>query len=327
MERAEFGKIGVLCGGDSSEREISLKSGNSVYASLKEMGLNAVVIDLPNKAEAIDIVLSSGIDLAFITLHGGFGEDGTIQSMLDEISVPYTGSGSKASQIAFNKWLAKLVFKENGIPTPYSKIMTKDAVSKDRFFNSLINEFNFPLIVKPIKEGSSIGISIAKDKNSLQKAIDKAFYYNDQVLIEEYIKGEDITVGILGDISLPVVHIKPHSEFYDFNAKYNDSLTEYIVPADISEETAKQAQELGLCVHNAIGCSGFSRVDMILDGSNKIFVLELNSIPGLTSSSLLPKSAKAAGISFGELCIRMCELSHYGKGVKLDGEKKKAAKY
>ncbi|MFH1645766.1 MAG: D-alanine--D-alanine ligase [Candidatus Omnitrophota bacterium] len=309
MANVEFGKIGVLCGGDSNERQISLSSGKAVYAALKEKGLDVIFIDLPNKSQTKDIVLSSGLSLAFIALHGGFGEDGTIQAMLDEIAVPYTGSGAQASSLAFDKWASKQIFKRNGFPTPCSRVVLKDDVVGVESLDFLCREFGFPFVVKPVKEGSSIGMSLVRTESDLKKSIDEAFSYDKQVLIEKYIKGEDITVGVLGNMVLPIVHIKPRSEFYDYNAKYNDSLTKYVVPADISKEITSQAQELGLRVHNAIGCRGFSRVDMILDEHNNIFVLELNSIPGLTSSSLLPKAADAAGISFGELCVRMCELA------------------
>jgi D-alanine-D-alanine ligase len=298
-----IGRIGILLGGPSSEREISLKSGNAVYETLKSGGLDVVCIDIKDEASAKSDILKQDLDVAFIALHGRFGEDGSIQRLLDEIDLPYTGSGPRASRLALNKILSRDIFIKNGIPVPRSKVLKRPYDIK-----KAAEGFNFPVVVKPSNEGSSIGLTIVDEKKDVKAALDKAFSYDKEILIEEYILGEDITVGILDDRPLPAIHIRPKTKFYSYEAKYTKGLTEYIVPSDLSDNINGWAQILGVACHKALGCSSFSRVDLLLDKrSDRPVVLEVNTIPGMTSSSLMPKAAACIGIDFPHLCLRMIE--------------------
>lgn len=301
--KKDLGRIGVLLGGPSNEREISIKSGTAVYDALLSLGLDAVCIDPKDTVSAKEDILKAKIDIAFIALHGRFGEDGTIQAILEEIGIPYTGSGPKASGLALNKISSKEIFQSNGIPVPGWRVLRRPFKAED-----ILKERSFPFVVKPANEGSSIGLSIVETTAELIPAIDTALSYDDEILIEEYIPGEDITVGILDDEPLPVVHIKPKAKFYSFQAKYTPGMSEYIVPARFSDDIIEQALQLGRLAHHLLGCRAFSRVDMRLDKrDNRVKVLEVNSIPGLTSQSLLPKAAAAAGIGFPQMCLRMAE--------------------
>lgn len=299
--RKEIGKIGVLSGGPSSEREISIKSGAAVYDGLISLGLDVVCIDPKDASSVKEDILKAEIEIAFIALHGRFGEDGTVQAILEDIGIPYTGSGPEASRLALNKISSRRIFHENGIPVPKWK-----ACSRSSKPEALLKEFPFPFVVKPCNEGSSIGLSIVEAKEEAAPAIDMALSYDDQIIIEEYIPGEDITVGILDEEPLPVVHIKPKAKFYSFHAKYTQGMSEYIVPARFPKDIIEKAQALGVSAHGILGCRAFSRVDMLLDKrDNNVVVLEVNTIPGLTFSSLLPKAAAAVGIDFPQMCLRM----------------------
>jgi len=306
-----IGKIGVLLGGPSSERDISIKSGKAVYDALTSLGHNVVCID-PKDSNSIEKdILNKEIDLVFIALHGRFGEDGTIQRILEGMGMPYTGSGPEASKLAFNKVLSREAFKENGIPVPEYIAVKKKSID----IPSIGSSFDFPVVVKPNREGSSIGMSIVEKESDLKEAITQALNYDSRVLVEEYIAGEDITVGILDDQALPVVHIKPKEQFYNFKAKYTDGMCGYEVPASFSGNIVKKAQELGLLAHKSLGCRYFSRVDMLLSKKrDEIRVLEVNTIPGLTASSLLPKAAGAADIGFGQMCLSMIESAKQVQG-------------
>lgn len=310
----EFGKIGVLMGGTSSERDISLKSGKAVYDTLRSAKLNVVAIDLTteDKLEVSSLMKKSGISLAFIALHGKFGEDGSIQSILDELNILYTGSGASASRLAMDKVASRKIFKTKNIPVPDCEIFQKSKNSGIDFTKSKFN--GSVVVVKPAKHGSSIGISFVEKKADLPNAINEAFRYDEKIIVEEYLSGREITVGILEEKTLPVVEIIPKKRFFDFQAKYEKDMTTYQVPAKISPSIYKKSQEIALKAHKALGCRGFSRVDMILK-DNTPYVLEVNSIPGLTSTSLLPKAALAVDIDFTELCLRIIKNA-YGKKKK-----------
>ncbi|MFH1868656.1 MAG: D-alanine--D-alanine ligase [Candidatus Omnitrophota bacterium] len=300
-----LGRIGVLYGGSSSERDISIKSGQAVYEAITSLGLDAVCIDPKDPYSLTKDISDLGIKVVFIALHGKFGEDGTIQTILDEIGMPYTGSGPEASRLAMDKILSKEIFKNNGIPVPEYKVL-------ERPFDpdSVINGFKLPLVIKPSSEGSSVGMNIVEDEKHLSQAVDEAFSYDNKILIEEYIKAEDIAVGVFEDNPLPVVHIKPKDKFYSFNAKYTAGMCEYVVPAKFPNAMIEEAQRLGILAHRSLGCRFFSRADMLLDEkSGRIVVLEANTIPGLTSTSLLPKAAQAAGIDFPQMCLRLLEAA------------------
>jgi D-alanine-D-alanine ligase len=300
MIRSRFGRIGVLAGGPSNEREISLRSGKAVHNALLSEGLDAVLLDI--KDDISDVISKNVIDVAFIALHGRFGEDGTVQKMLEDAHIPYTGSRVEASALALDKIASKEAFIKNNIPAPGYVVL-----EKRKFSISDMKNTRYPVVVKPQFEGSSIGLSIVKEKSLLKEAIEKAFQYGDKVILEEYIKGRELTVGILGNEPLPVIEIVTRDNVYDYEAKYKNTDTQYLVPAPIDKDTYKNASQIGVAAHNTLGCTSFSRVDMIMDRSGKIFVLEVNTIPGMTERSLLPKAAMAIGLRFNELCVKILE--------------------
>ena len=313
-------KVAVLAGGPSSEREISLRSGKAVHDALLREGIDAFFVDVRNNI--YDIIKSEHMDVAFLALHGKFGEDGTVQKILDSAGIRYTGSGAEASKLALDKIRSKEIFIENDIPTPRYIVVEKDECHKEagdrrgnlkarllRCFMPHNEDELFPIVVKPQFEGSSIGLSVVRNSADLPAALDKAFEYGSKVLLEEYVAGRELTVGILKDEPLPVIEIVPKAKIYDYKAKYSDPDTKYLVPAPISESQASLAKSLGVRSHKALGCRSFSRTDMIMDESDNIFVLEVNTIPGMTERSLLPKAAGAVGISFNKLCVMLIEDS------------------
>ena len=327
-----FGKIGVICGGLSSERDISLSSGDAIYAALIKEGMDAQIVDLTTefRLEVEEIIKDSGIDIAFIAMHGKFGEDGKLQAILEEMDIPYVGSDSLASAFAMDKIASRRLFAMHNIPVPNYLILNrdnKDIFKLGQFSPPPVNPgdfppeadapwaqtrgagLSFPFIVKPQSQGSSIGISLVRHTDEIDRALDIAFDYNDNIIIEEYIKGKELTVGILENRALTPIEIIPKNTFFDFQAKYSKGLTEYILPASIDLSLEKQIQYLSLKAHKALGCRHFSRVDLLLDQDNNPFILEVNTIPGFTSSSLLPKAALFEGITFTQLCIRLLEMS------------------
>ncbi|MCM8791608.1 MAG: D-alanine--D-alanine ligase [Candidatus Omnitrophica bacterium] len=308
MVRQDLGRIGVLMGGVSEEREISLKSGRAVYNTLKEAGFDVIPVDIdkPEIRENIKKIRSSGIDVAFIALHGRFGEDGTIQKILEDLNIPYTGSGVEASRLALNKVLSRRYFIEWGLNVPEYRVIEKKEFNKNLL---ILEELKFPLVIKPSTQGSSIGLFIVENRTELLKAVEEAFNFDDRIIIEQYIKGREVTVGILEEQPLPIIEIIPKKRFFDYEAKYTPGLTEYIIPAEIEEEITKQIRDSALRAHKALGCYGFSRVDMILK-EDYVYVLEVNTIPGLTETSLLPKAARAIGIDFLELCLRLIDSAY-----------------
>jgi D-alanine-D-alanine ligase len=244
---------------------------------------------------------SRNVSMVFIALHGGFGEDGTIQRMLETAGINYTGPGPACGEASFDKAKAQALFKKAGVLVPDYCVIKK---------NSFRPAFQkFPIVVKPAKAGSSVGISIIHETKDMPKAIEQAFLYSDEILIEEFISGRELTVGILGDEALPVVEIIAQRDFYDFEAKYKDAGTRYEVPAQLTASQSSLVTEMALKAYRAIGGQVMSRVDIILNADNKPYVLEINTIPGLTGKSLLPKAAKAKGLDFGDLCVRILELS------------------
>jgi len=307
----KFGKIGVLMGGASSEREISLKSGEAVYMALKQRNLQALPIDIKsdNVEENISLLKSFGINCAFVALHGRFGEDGQIQGILEALGLPYTGSGVSASRLAMDKIASRQLFERGGLKVP--KYFTLDTSLYQEFRRGTkFHNLDMPLVVKPAAHGSSIGLSICYKEEDLGGAIESAFTFDKEIIIEEYIRGREITVGILDGQALPVIEIIPKKIFFDYEAKYKSGMTDYIVPAELEESITKKAKEAALAAHRLLGCFGFSRVDMILSNECAPVVLELNTIPGLTAMSLLPKAARIVGIDFGELCFRLVKLAY-----------------
>ncbi|OIO76111.1 MAG: hypothetical protein AUJ85_01345 [Elusimicrobia bacterium CG1_02_37_114] len=295
-------RIGVLYGGWSAEREISIKSGLNVIAILKEAGYNAVPIDIGRNF--IQKIKRAKIDIAFIALHGPFGEDGTIQAILEKLKIPYTGSGILASALAINKILTKKILQWYKLPTPEWEPVTKSAI------NSFSLKLKYPVVVKPSRQGSTIGISIVNSKDRLESALRKAFRYDKQLLIEKYISGRELTVGILNGKALPVVEILPTiSKFYDYSAKYIVGGSKHIVPAQLPKKIYKSAQRVAEQAFKVIGCTAVARVDLMLGNNGKICILEINTIPGMTETSLLPEAGKADGISPRDLILKITESS------------------
>ena len=295
-------KIAVLMGGPGSEREVSLASGKAVLKALLELGLDAVAVDVTSPK----FQLPTGTNLAFNVIHGTFGEDGWLQEILEGMGVPYTGAGVKSSRLAFDKNLAKAAFLASAVPTPRSEIID---LAKDQRLPS----FPVPFVVKPPREGSSVGVHIVHEPADAEAAIADAAKYSSEILIEEFISGRELTVGILNDVPLPIVHIVPPAGVYDMASKYpwlsGAQGSEYVCPADLDLETTMAVQAAALAAHRSLGIEIYSRVDVLLDSANRPFVLEANTIPGMTETSLLPKAAAAAGISFPELCKTIAELS------------------
>jgi D-alanine-D-alanine ligase len=307
VKNSQYGRIGVLAGGPSNEREISLRSGRAVYDALVARGLDAILIEVGGDIRGL--VSASRIDTAFIALHGRFGEDGTVQGILDKMRVPYTGSGAGASALAIDKIASKEVFMKAGIPVPRHVVFDKTGLDLRK-----VDGLGLPVVVKPSLEGSSIGLSVVRERSGLEGAVAKAFEYGERVLAEEYIAGRELTVGILDDKPLPVIEIVTRENVYDYNAKYSDPATRYLVPAPVDDDVARRAQALAELAHRALGCRCFSRIDMMLDRSGSIFVLEANTIPGMTQRSLLPKAAAANGLSFGDLCVKLIDDALKGRG-------------
>ena len=301
---ASFGKIGVFLGGRSRERVISLRSGKAVYQALKNAGLDVVMIDTANGFRSRSNRRT--IDLAFLALHGAGGEDGTVQKILNRARIPYVGSDPRASALAFDKARAKNLFRRAQIPTPPYEVVTR------KNWRQKIQKWKAPFVVKPVCEGSSIGVFfVEKEKNAgTAKKILSSLKQYPRLLIEKKIEGREFTVGILGDSALPVIELRPKRKFYDYRAKYTKGLTEYLVPAPISEALAQRLQSIAVRAHQLLGLRDLSRVDFKVDASERPFVLEVNSIPGFTETSLLPKAAREMGFDFTRLCLHLLEMVH-----------------
>ncbi len=307
-----LGRIGVLMGGSSSESKISLKSGHAIYEALKNYGCQVkdLVLTSQNEDELFGLIEKNDIEIVFLALHGRFGEDGSVQALLEKMGVVYTGSGIEASQRAINKAVSQEIFQKNQITVPSFIVLRKD---RGKEIEKFINERQkFPVVVKPTCEGSSIGVGLVNQKSDLASAIEHAFQFDPEIIIEDYISGRELTVGILGQQALPVIEIRAKNKFFDFSAKYESGTTEYIVPAPMPESVSRKVQESGLRAYQSLGCRDLSRVDIMLSEEQIPYVLEINTIPGFTATSLLPKAARAVGIDFSELCLKILELA-YGR--------------
>ncbi len=307
--------IALLSGGISSEREVSLNSGNQVFDALDKEKYTVARYDPKTDIDRL-VSDASEIDAALIILHGPYGEDGTVQGLLDLLNIPYQGSGVLGSALAMNKIVSKQLYEDSGIPIPpYISFKRGDSVDSE----ACIKKTGLPLVVKPADGGSSIGMSIVRTEDSLEDAISKAFDYGNTILIEEYIKGIELTVGVIGNDdlqALPVIEIIPdkNHDFFDYEAKYTAGVTEEICPARIDDVLAEKAMSYAKNAHKALFCRGYSRTDMILRNGD-LFVLETNTIPGMTQTSLLPLAAKTAGIGFSQLLDRLIELGIEDKKV------------
>jgi D-alanine-D-alanine ligase len=290
-------RIGVLMGGTSPEREVSLRSGMAVYKALKSRRYDVVSVDVGNDLCAV--LGKEKIEMAFIVLHGGHGENGAVQGLLEVMDIPYTGSGVLASALAMDKEASKKVFLYHGIPVPPFTVFHKTEKDIERGQSDAC--FDMPWVVKPVSQGSSVGVEIVKKKADLGYALDKAFSYGENVIIEKYIKGKEVQIGILNGKVLGGVEVRPSLEFYNYEAKYTPGLTKYIFPPQITKKAYERARETALAANAALGCGGATRVDLIIDRYGRSFVLEVNTIPGMTETSLLPKIAREAGLDFPEL--------------------------
>lgn len=296
-------KVAVLMGGLSAERDISLKSGMAVHQALIRLGYDSVAIDL--RGEVATILKEERPDLVFIALHGRYGEDGCIQGLLELMQIPYTGSGVLASGLAMHKLYSKQVFAAAGLAiTPYVPLQRGGELKLAEL------PFGLPLVVKPVQEGSSVGVSIVKSEQQLEAALQLAFEYDDTVLVEQYIKGKEVQVGILDDSPIGAIEIEPKNEFYDYEAKYTDGMALHHFPARLDPPLYEKVQQLGLKAHHALGCDSYSRVDFLVTDGGECYLLEVNTLPGMTPLSLLPEIAeKGAGIGFDRLVEQILQTA------------------
>jgi D-alanine-D-alanine ligase len=297
-------------GGESSERDISIRSGLAIYQSLQELGYNSVPIDISK--DVVSALKKEKVRFAFLALHGGIGENGAIQGMLEVLGIPFTGSGVLASAIAMDKEVSKKIFSYHGLPVAPFKVVSRQLKGKGQKSNLQqlpAVEFPLPWVVKPVAEGSSIGVSIVKEEKDLAACLEKAFSFDHRVMIEKFIAGKEVHIGVLGHRVLGGVEVRPSLEFYNYEAKYTSGLTDYIIPPEIDDVTYEKAKDTALKAHSALGCSGASRVDLRIDGNNIPHILEVNTLPGMTTTSLLPKIAKSAGLSFNDLIEEIIRLA------------------
>ncbi len=292
---AQFGKVAVLMGGISAEREISLKTGQAIFDALKRKQVDVVAIDTANQ-NFITSLLQTSFDRVFIALHGRGGEDGTIQGLLEHLNLPYTGSGILGSALAMDKHRTKQLWQGSDLPTPKAMLLTK---ATD--FNQVIDELGLPLMIKPVLEGSSVGMTKVTQSEQLQQAWQFASQYHCDVMAEQYVTGSEYTVGILGDRTLPIIRLETPREFYDFDAKYYDAQTQYHCPCNLSTPQENEFQILAMQAFLAVGATGWGRVDFMCDEAGQPWLLEVNTIPGMTDHSLVPIAAKVAGIEFDDL--------------------------
>ena len=305
MSNHDFGKVAVLLGGRSAEREISLKSGKAVLDALRRRNVDAYPFDPAE--QPMEALLQQGFKRAHIALHGRYGEDGTVQGALELMGLPYTGSGVMASALAMDKWRTKLLWQAAGINSPCYAVLNAQSD-----FNAVVKELGLPLIVKPSREGSTIGLSKVMVAEDLPAAYQLAAKHDVVVLAEQFIEGVELTAAILGEIPLPLVRIETAGRLYDYQAKYLSNDTCYFCPSGLSAGQEQAIQAQALQAHRILGCEGWGRVDVILDKSGRAYFLETNTSPGMTDHSLVPMAARAAGISFEDLVVQILELAHVG---------------
>jgi len=297
-------KVSVLAGGVSGEREVSLRSGAAVAKALRSIGVKVLEVDVKEKG----VKVPQGTDICFLALHGTYGEDGEVQRELEAAGMPFTGSGSEASALAFDKLKARDAMLAAGVPMAESQEWTPAC------------DWKPPYVLKPVASGSSLGTFLVRAEEEAKKAVKEAKKWKDGgMMIERLIEGAEMTVGILGEQALPVIEVRPAKGFYDYKNKYTSGATQYLCPAPIPKEKAQELQELALKAHRSLGCEVLSRVDIMVDAEGKAYVLEVNTLPGMTDLSLLPKAGRAAGIDFTTQCLRILELSwaRFHKGAKV----------
>lgn len=307
--------IVVLLGGKSAEREVSLKTGDAIFRALLGKGYNARKVDLKDDKLLLEQLTSEKPDLVFLALHGRYGEDGTIQGLLETLGIPYTGSGVLASALCINKVITKKLLKADRLPTAdfYSVNLAEyNSKGESLVKREILSALKLPFVVKPANEGSTIGLSVINKPEQLSEGLRLAFAHDKQILVEEFVRGVEVTAGIVGNLDpiiLPLVEIVPKKGFYDYESKYTKGMTEYIVPARLPKEYYFAAQEVAKKAYLTLGCKGTARVDMIVGGNGIPYILEVNTIPGMTETSLLPKAASAAGIEFDDLISKLVQLA------------------
>ncbi len=305
-------RIAVLYGGVSGEREVSLSTGKGVVNALQKKHHEVIEIDFnPNR---LDELIDLDVDLVFIGLHGKYGEDGRIQGFLDMLGIPYVGSNVLASALAMDKAKAKQIFANYNIPVANSlSFQITTETNMDQIIEQIKNTFNTPFVIKPNREGSTLGLTVVNNENEIKDALEKAIACDDVILVEEFIDGMEITVPVLGkpgsEEALPIIEIIPKNELYDYESKYTPGGSEHIVPARIDSETTKKIQAYAVSAHQALGCKTYSRVDFILTKENIPVILEVNTLPGMTPTSLFPDAAKAIGMTYDDLIEKLVELS------------------
>lgn len=302
----------VLVGGPSKEAEVSRRTGSAIAEALVSLGYKAQTLELHPKTLLADIAAMKG-DIVFNALHGKFGEDGALQGMLEMAEIPYTGSGIMAQAVGMNKKISKAVFEGVGIPTAASENYNAKLQSVEEIVEDIKKRFGIPVVVKAATQGSSIGVAVVKTESDLAAAVKEASIYDPILVVEQYLDGREFTVSILDGKALAVIEIRPHSGEYDYASKYTSGATDYLVPAPIDEELTKKMQEIGELVYKEIQADGAIRVDIMTNSKNQPFVLEYNTIPGMTATSLVPKAAKAVGIDFPELCEKILASAGLGK--------------
>jgi D-alanine-D-alanine ligase len=294
----ELGRVAVLMGGCSAERAVSLKSGRAVLDSLLRSGVDVIGIDFQGDIQSI--IQALPLDRVFLALHGRGGEDGTIQGVLEALNIPYTGSGVMGSAIAMDKTRTKYLWQGMNLPTPkFSYVESKDSA----LLTQLVSLIGFPLAVKPSREGSSIGVFKVSNQTQLESAVDAALEMDEQVLLEQWIEGSEFTVSLLNGVAMPVIGLKTDHTFYDYEAKYESDNTQYLMPSGLSKAEEESLGHLSERAFHALGCSGWGRVDVMRDARGQFWLLEVNTIPGMTSHSLVPMAAKAQGMSFDDLVL------------------------
>ncbi|OIO86297.1 MAG: D-alanine--D-alanine ligase [Candidatus Aquicultor secundus] len=298
-------RIAVLMGGRSLERDVSLKSGHRVFEALREKGFEVIKLDVDENL--VDNLRQNPVDLVYIALHGKYGEDGTVQELLEIMGIPYTGPGVYASTVSFDKALSKEIFERKGIPTPAYYTLTAGSfreMGAAAVLDDVVESLGLPVVVKPAGQGSALGIKIAHTKEELPGALIGALSYDDKVIIEQYIKGVEVSVSVLGDHdpkALPVIEISTSKEFFDFDSMYSMGQAEYHIPARLPKDLLQKIQDIAIKVHTVLDCRDVSRIDIMVSEKGDPYVLELNSSPGMTETSLLPMSAAAHGIEFDDL--------------------------
>ncbi|HXL04216.1 MAG TPA: D-alanine--D-alanine ligase [Bacillota bacterium] len=306
-------RVALIYGGKSAEREVSLLTGRQVTRALVEKGFSVTALDLDDNL--VTSLKEARPDVVFIALHGKYGEDGCLQGLLDILDLPYVGSGVLASALAMNKAISKKLFRLEGLLCPKDILVSRYALKQpglQTIIEQITKNFTYPLVVKPNKQGSTIGLTVVRSLQDLENAVIEASKYDDEVLVEEYISGTEITVGVLGDTepqALPVIEIRSVTGLYDYEAKYTPGMSEHIIPAEISKHAYKAAQDAAIKAHRALGCRHISRSDFIVTPEDEVYILEVNTIPGMTQTSLVPDAAKAAGIEFSDLIALLVEFA------------------